>query len=185
MFTFIQDYKDYRQQKKNVKSCQTKLATKFRDMVQPISFSELDDYEHNLKLLTMGGKTAYAGKDVQALKKYMDEKAHLVHLPSCFCTIFASSYLIPTGIIQSIIFSDFAEQERSGLKEKDVIKCIHNPDDGVISENHCANCSKDTFRNLLEYHYLKGQLQDAQQAEKKAKQKFLDNFGFLNKSNNR
>jgi len=179
MFTIIQDYKYYRQQKKNVKLLKNEFVIKFRNMVQPISFSELDDYKRKLFLLVMDGKAVRAGKDIEALEKYMNEKAPLVHLPSCFCTVFASSYLIPTDIIQSIIFSDFAKKERSELKEEDVVKCIHSQvDGGVINKNYCANCSEDTFKNLLEYHSLKGRLEDAQQALKEAKQKLLDKFQF-------
>ncbi len=186
MFTIIQDYKNYRQQKKNLKLLKNEYAIRFKNMVQPISLSELDDYKRQLELLTIGGKAVYSEKDIQALEKYMHEKAPLVHLPSCFCTVFASSYLIPTNIIESIIFSDFAKKERSELKEEKVVKCIHSEaDGGIIHENYCANCSEDTFKNLLEYHSLKSQLQDAQQALKEAKQELLNNLGLSNKNNKR
>lgn len=176
MFTIIQDYKNYRQQKKNVKLLKNKLVFKFQNMVKPISFSELNDYKYQLNLLVIGGRAVRAEQGVKALSEYMDEKAPLVHLPSCFCNVFASSYLKPNGFIQSIICSDFADKERSELKEDNVVKCVHNPDDGVIFENHCANCSTDIFRNLIEYHSLKGELQTAQQSLKGTKQKLLNHF---------
>lgn len=108
----------------------------------------------------------------------MDEKAPLVHLPSCFCTVFASSYLIPTCIIQSIIYSDCERKEHSELKEDNVFRCTHNREDGIIFENNCVNCSTDIFRNLVEYNALKGELQNAQQSLKDTKQKLLNHFKF-------
>ena len=186
MFKIIQDYKNYRQQKKNVKLLKNEFAIEFKNMVQPISLSELDDYKRQLELLTIVGKAVYFKKGVQALEKYMNEKAPLVHLPSCFCTVFASSYLIPTNIAASIILSDFAKKERSKLTEEKVAKCIHSEaDGGVIHENYCANCSEDTFKNLLKYHSLKSQLQDAQQALNKAKEELLNHLGLSNKNKKR
>jgi len=177
MLTIVQDYKNYRQQKKNVELLKNKLDIKFKNMVQPISFSELDDYKYQLNRLVIGGKAVRAEKGVEALCKYMDEKAPLVHLPSCFCNVFASSYLKPDGFIQGIMRLNFADREWSELKEDNVCKCIHSQED-VIREDYCANCSTDTLKNLKEYKSLKGELLNAQQSLKDTKQKLLNQYKF-------
>lgn len=62
MLRIMQDYKDYRQQKKNMKLLKNKAIIKFQNMVKPISFSELDDYTRQLTLLIKGGEAVYDGK---------------------------------------------------------------------------------------------------------------------------
>jgi len=178
MFTIFQDYKDYRKAKKIEKSIELKLINKFKEMLEITSFQEIGNYELKVGILTACAKELK--NHPETFQKYLDEKAPLVYAPSCFCTFSLAVNLEPKDLIQSIALFEVAKEEldKSRYTEKKVIRCIHNPEDGVIKEHYCANCSIDKFRNLVEYHSLKGDLQQAQALTKTAKQKFLDNFSF-------
>ncbi len=178
MTTIIQDYKDYRKAKKNAKLAADAVNKQFQKMLQPISFSELNKYTYEKGLLAIYGNAVYDGKNKQALIEYLDKKAPLVHLPSCFCTVLASSCLKPHGIVQNIFLSGWGEEERAKCTIDKAIRCLHNPEDGVIIENYCANCPKDKFKNLVEYHSLNGDLQKAEQNLATAKQKLRGRFSF-------
>jgi len=182
MTTIIQDYKDYRKAKKAKELAAGKVNDKFQEILQPISFSELNNYHYQWGLLTIYGEAVYDGKNKQALIEYLDEKAPLVHLPSCFCTVLASSYLKPHGIVQNMFLSGWADEERAKCTEDNAIRCIHNRTDGVFFENYCANCPKDKFKNLVEYHSLNGELQKAEQNLATAKQKLRGRFPFFCKT---
>lgn len=179
MFTLIQDYKGYRQAKRNTQSVKKKINHKFLTMVKPISFSDLTSYKHQVEMLTVWGKAIYDGINAKELKEYLDKKGPLVHLPSCFCNVFASSFLKPKDFLQDIACSNFARKEYKKLNEDNVIRCIHNQKDGVIYENRCANCPTQTFKNLVEYNSLKGDLQEAQVKQNQARQKLLNHFQFV------
>ena len=178
MTTIIQDYKDYRKAKKAKELAAGKVNDKFQEILQPISFSELNKYNYEMGLLAIYGKAVYDGKNKQALIEYLDEKAPLVHLPSCFCTVLASSYLKPHGIVQNMFLSGWADEERAKCTEDNVIRCLHNREDGVFYEQYCANCSTEKFGNLLDYHCLKADLQKAEQDLTAAKQKLRSRFPF-------
>ena len=178
MTTIIQDYKDYRKAKKNVELAADKVNDKFQEILQPISLSELNKYHCELGVLTINAKAVYDGKNKQEFIKYMNENAHLVRLPSCFCDVLAAPYMKPNSILEHIIFSDFAKKERAKCTEDNVIRCVHNREDGVFYEHYCADCSPETFGNLLDYQCLKADLQDAEQNLATAKQKLRDRLPF-------
>ena len=178
MTTIIQDYIDYRKAKKNVELAADKVNAQFHKMLKPISLSELNKYYCELGVLTIYGEAVYDGKNTKELKEYLDEKAPLVHLPSCFCAVFVSSYLKPQGIVETIVFQDLYHEERAKCTQDKAVRCLHNPEDGIIIEQYCANCPKDKFKNLVEYHSLSGELQDAEQKLAAAKQKLRDRLPF-------
>lgn len=179
MSTIFQDYKDYKQTKKDTKLIKEQLDYKFKTIVKPISLEELNSYKYKVEMLTVCGKGVYDGKNAKELREYLDKKGPLVHLPSCFCNVFASSLLEPKDILQHMIFTDFAKKEYKALDENNVIRCIHNQPDGVIYENRCANCSTEIFKNLIEYNSLKGDFQEAQDKQNQARQKLLSHFQFV------
>lgn len=178
MFTIIQDYKNYRQTKKTMKMVNDKLNSKFQNMIQPIGLHELNRYALEVGILSLYTNELNTTYGITEAQKYLSEKGPLVHLPSCFCYASAANLLKPKGIIQTVAVLDLAKKEHIECTENNAIRCVHNIESGIIHEDLCANCPKDTFKNLVEYHSLKGQLQDAQQQEKNAKQKLLSHFQF-------
>ena len=83
-------------------------------------------------------------------------------------------------INKGIIYDwDKIRKEYKKLNEDNVIRCIHNQKDGVIYENRCSNCPTQTFKNLVEYNSLKGDLQEAQVKQNQARQKLLNHFQFV------
>ena len=178
MFTIIQDYKNYRQTKKTTKLVSDKLNSKFQNMIQPIGLCELNEYRLEVGILGIYAKELNTTYGITETRKYISEKGPLVHLPSCFCYATAANLLEPKNIIQTVAVQDLAKKERIECTENNAIRCVHNFECGIIREDLCANCPKDTFKNLVEYHSLKAEMQDAQQQEKNAKQKLLSHFQF-------
>ena len=181
MFPIIQDYKDYRKTKKTAQAIKDRLDKHFKGMVKPVSLFELKKYNLQASLLVKYGNIVLEETGIEGLNKYLEEKAPLVHAPSCFCTTFASSYLKDNPLANFMFafpLKSLEEQERSALNENNVVRCIHNHEDGKLSENYCANCPPDRFKALLEFHSLKGDLQRAQEQQKQAKEKLLAHLPF-------
>ncbi|MBP5485268.1 MAG: hypothetical protein J6Y07_00990 [Alphaproteobacteria bacterium] len=178
MNTIVQDYKNYRNAKKAQENIESDLNRKLKSIVKPISLSELSRYHCTLGLLTTYAKSFE--KDVNALEKYMKEKAPLVHAPSCFCMVSVGFYLCPGSILEAIVASEIIKEERDKeIKKNDVIRCIHNHEDGTIDENCCSNCPKEMFHDLVEYQSLRGQYTDAQKATIQARRTLFVHFPFI------
>ena len=104
----------------------------------------------------------------------------LVRAPSCFCRVSVAPYLKPNSIIGAIIATEIIKEERDKpIKENDIIKCIHNREDGTIYENCCSKCPKERFKALVEYHSLHGKYTDALNATMLAKQTLFTHFPFI------
>ena len=175
MTTIVEDYKNYKKAKKSVKSARQILTGKLRRMVKVVPLSELDDYLKDVEAFTAELKDIYK-TEPKKLQQYMEEHAHLVHAPSCFCTSSVAYYWHPTDIIQSMILEDIVKEEKSKYKESNVARCIHNSKDGIIYEERCSGCSVSMFKDLVEYQSLKGQMQQAQQECIKARRQLLSHF---------
>ncbi|MBQ1927781.1 MAG: hypothetical protein II179_01795 [Alphaproteobacteria bacterium] len=180
MGTIIQDYKIYRKAKEAEKSAKTDLETQLRDMVKPISLSDLNGYMYQVKAFIIYAESVYNGNNVKALTEYLNEKGPLVRAPSCFCRVSVAPYLKPNSIIGAIIATEIIKEERDKpIKENDIIKCIHNREDGTIYENCCSKCPKERFKALVEYHSLHGKYTDALNATMLAKQTLFTHFPFI------
>jgi hypothetical protein len=174
----IQDYKNYRQIKKTMKMVNGKLNSKFQSMLQPIGLYELHRYELEVGLLRLHINVLNTTYGITEATKYLSEKGPLVFLPSCFCYVSGANFLKPKGSIQRVAVLGFAKKEHIECTENNAIRCVHNIESGIIREDLCANCPKDTFKNLVEYHSLKAEKQAVLQQEKNAKQKLLSYFQF-------
>lgn len=177
MTGIIQDYKRYRTAKKAQENIESDLKRKLKGIVKPIRFSELNKYCYALGLLTTYAESFDAEKDANAFKEYMKEKAPLVHLPSCFCMVSVGFYLRPGSILEAIIATEIIKEERDKpIKENDIIRCLHNHENGLIDENCCSNCPTERFKALVEYHSLHGKYTDALNATMLAKQTLFAHF---------
>ena len=180
MVKIIQDYKNYRTAKKAQENLESDLERYLKSIVKPISLSELNKYCYALGLLTTYAKSFDAEKDANALKEYLNEKAPLVQAPSCFCIVSVGFYLRPGSILEAIVASEIVKEERDKkIKEKDIIRCLHNHENGLIDENGCSKCPKKRFSELVEYQSLRGQYMDAQKATALAKQTLFAHLPFI------
>ena len=180
MAGIIQNYKNYRTAKKAQKNLELDLERYLKSIVKPISLSKFEEYNHQFEMFTTCADSVYKDKGENALKEYMKEKAPLVHAPSCFCIVSVGFYLRPGSILEAIVALDIVEKERDKkIKEKDIIRCLHNHENGLIDENCCSNCPAERFRDLAEYQSLRGQYTDAQKATALAKQTLLAHFSLI------
>lgn len=179
MGTIIQDYKIYRKAKETENSAKTDLETQLIGMVKPISLSELSRYHCTLGVFTTYVKSFEPEKDAKALEKYWNEKAPLVHAPSCFCVLSVVSYSYPRSALGGILVPEVIKEDQNKIKEGDLIRCLHNHENGLIDENCCSNCPKEMFHDLVEYQSLRGQYTDAQNATMLAKQTLFAHFPFI------
>lgn len=162
MFTIIQDYKNYKTLKKIRKSASRELKNKFNQLlwIEHRWHVFLNDCSHNV----------YFSQVIQRLKvekphlleEYVKDFAPFYHASSCFFVFRRNNSFRPRA-----------------YKEEEVRKCVHNHENGVLSEHNCSQCSKYQYENLVEYYSLKNRVQSLQRAEKEAKQNLLDNFSFL------
>ena len=180
MVKIIQDYKNYRTAKKAQENLESDLKRKLKSIVKLISLSEFEEYNHQFEMFTTCADSVYKDKGENALKEYLKENDPLVHAPSCFCMVSVGFYLRPGSILEAIVALDIVEKERDKkIKEKDIIRCLHNHENGLIDENCCSNCPAERFRDLAEYQSLRGQYTDAQKATALAKQTLLAHFSLI------
>lgn len=104
----------------------------------------------------------------------------LVRAPSCFCIVSIGFYLRPKNILEAIVALDIVEKERDEkIRKKDIIRCLHNHENGLMDENGCSKCSKERFNDLVKYQSMYGQYINAQKATALAKQTLLAHFPFI------
>ena len=161
MLTIIQDYKNYRTLKKNRKSASRELNNKFNNLLW-IEY-RWSVYLHNCAqdaCFSQGIQRIQREKP-SFLEKYIKNFAPFKHASSCF-----------------YVFHRINSFRPGAYKKEEVRRCVHNHEDGVISEYNCSQCPKYQYENLVEYHALKSRVQSLKQAEKEAKHKLLSHFQF-------
>lgn len=155
----IQDYKSWKEAKKNTKLTKSKLATHFNAMLGHVS---LEHYDSNMLSEAVCMKHAPNPEITPTeFKKYMETFAKDCHAYPCFYVVNNPFDFIGINNIN---------------REKQTKRCINNREDGMVYEAFCHDCP--CFKDLVEYQSLKAQLQTAQDEQKTAKQKLLSNFMF-------
>jgi len=180
MAGIIQNYKNYRTAKKAQENIKSDLERYLKSIVKSISLSKFEEYNHQFEMFTTCADSVYKDKGENALKEYLQENGPLVRAPSCFCIVSVGFYLRPGSILEAIVALDIVEKDRDEkIREKDIIRCLHNHKNGLIDENCCSECPKERFSELVEYQSLRGQYMDAQKATALAKQTLFAHFPFI------
>ena len=178
MKSLIQDYKNYRTAKKTLAKLETDVRAKINQMLVIIDKKTFNNYLARTRVFIKTAKEIQEQNDQEKLKQLVDLCAPLVNAPSCFFTVSLLAGIKPHDIVEEIILDRCAHEERK-LQEKHILRCMHNHEDGNITENYCINCPREKFQQLVEYQSLNSQFQNAQKGVADARQKLLNNFAFI------
>lgn len=159
MLQIIQDYKDWKEAKKNTDIAQQKVSKQFNSMLGHVS---LPHFGYNVSIQAAFVKSAPDPKtQPQECKQYVDTYSHMCHAYPCFYVIYNPFDHIGVNKIYS---------------ENEAERCMNNLEDGTIYEAFCQGCS--AFKDLVKYQSLNAQLKIAQEEQNQAKQKLLNDLCF-------
>ena len=163
MLKIIQDYKELRKARADVKSAKQNLKD-YKYFVAErcngiVFFHNVCKEEMFYSALPVIRKQT----DLELLRKYAVE----CRATSCFYKIYENF---------GTVNYPFGLSRKYEINPGTVRSCINVNDNGTIDEVRCEGCSH--FEKLVKYQLLNAKLKQAQENQKQAKQKLIDNFIF-------
>ena len=159
MSVLVQDYKNWRKSRKELKKAVADLYQSYEAITTDV---DLDGWFscNSARAVLFEMLKGVEGSDFDKLHDKMVELWRKEY-PTPFC-FFRLKH--PTN---NMFMPEY-------LTVKEDLRCINNHENGYYNEKHCAECPR--FAGFIKYQSLRGLVDDLQQKEQEARQKLISRF---------